>query len=263
MPKISVVTVNYNNAGGLDRTMMSVFAQHSNDLEYIVIDGDSKDGSKQLLNENQSGITHWLSEPDTGVYHAMNKGIGLATGDYVLFLNSGDIFVNDDVLREVAPLLTGGRDIYYGNLIFSHKGKDVLREYPERFNFEYFLERSLPHPGSFIKRELFERIFTYSENYRIVSDWEFFICAILKEKVSYEHLNKVISVFELDGMSNDPANKASIEEEREQVIRKHFPEEYEEYTKWREEKSREVSQAGNTSDNNFIKKIKRWLKRLN
>ncbi|NND62536.1 MAG: glycosyltransferase [Flavobacteriaceae bacterium] len=262
MPKISVVTVNYNNAEGLRQTIQSVIEQEQDEVEYIVIDGNSGDGSAAVIREFESNVDHWISERDKGVYEAMNKGIDMATGDYVLFLNSGDIFYNDNVLNEVAPILSGDLDIYYGNLVFSHSGKDMIREYPKSFDFGYFLERSLPHPGSFIKRSLFDRIFKYSENYRIVSDWEFFICAILKEKVTHRHLDKVISTFELDGMSNDPKNKAFIEEEREQVIRKHFPERYSEYKKWRLEKSKEDSSVGKNSDYTFTKKIKRWLKRF-
>jgi glycosyltransferase involved in cell wall biosynthesis len=262
MPKISVVTVNYNNAEGLDRTIRSVLDQDCKEVEYIVVDGDSQDESVDVIKKHASHAFQWISEPDKGVYEAMNKGIDRASGDYILFLNSGDIFYNEDVLNEIVPMLTDNKDIYYGNLVFSHSGKNTLREYPKHFNFEYFLERSLPHPGSFIKRTLFDRIFKYSEDYRIVSDWEFFIYAVLKEKVSYHHLDKVISIFELDGMSNNPRNKAYIEEEREQVIRKHFPERIEQYKKWYAEKNKQLSNIGMEADITFTRKIKRWLKRL-
>ncbi|MEL6812985.1 MAG: glycosyltransferase family 2 protein [Bacteroidota bacterium] len=227
MPKISIITVNYNNAEGLEQTIASVISQDLQDFEYLVVDGKSTDGSLEVIERQASFIDTWISEADTGVYQAMNKGIRMATGEYLLFLNSGDVLYDSQVLRAVQEKIDGGKDLYYGNLIFTSQGKEMLREYPEDLRFSYFLERSLPHPGSFIKKDLFERIFYYSEVFKIVSDWEFFICAICKEGMSYEHLNMLISRFDLEGMSNDPKNKAQIEEERRLVIQKHFPAMYE------------------------------------
>ncbi|MCW5519183.1 glycosyltransferase [Aureitalea sp. L0-47] len=259
MPKISVVTVNYNNANGLSKTIQSVLAQDLDELEYIVIDGGSEDKSTEVIKSFESSIDHWISESDSGVYEAMNKGIDRASGEYVLFLNSGDEFFTSETLKKVLPQLDSGKDIYYGNLIFIHKLKEMSRDYPKSMDFEYFLERSLPHPGSFIRRSLFDTIFRYSEHFRIVSDWEFFIVAILKEKVSYKHLHLVISRFELDGMSNDPKNKQGIEEERFEVIKKHFPERLKEYWDWRKIKEKEMKKAGKVS---LVSRVKRKINRL-
>lgn len=262
MPKISVVTVNYNNAEGLLRTIKSVINQEISDLEYIVIDGHSTDRSKEVILENASHLDHWRSEPDSGVYEAMNKGIRLASGDYILFLNSGDVFNNRDVLKETIGMLTGEFDIYYGNLIFSNSGKEQLQQYPDKLDFDYFLERSLPHPGSFIRRSLFDRLFYYSEDYDIVSDWEFFVVAVIKEKVNYLHLDKVISKFELDGMSNNPQNKKHIEEERTRVIKHRFPDRLEAYQLWIEKKYPENKTLGNDANTGWLKKTKKWLRRF-
>jgi glycosyltransferase involved in cell wall biosynthesis len=227
MPKISIITVNYNNADGLQRTMSSVAGQSLTNFEYIVIDGNSNDGSINILKDNSSLLSNWVSESDTGVYQAMNKGIKMATGDYLLFLNSGDTFRTTTTLEEVHNKMSHSLDIYYGDLMFTANNKEFLQEYPKELSFDYFLERSLPHPGSFIKKELFERIFYYTESFKIAADWEFFVCAICKEGVSYQHLELVISNFDLLGMSNEPKNKVLIEEERLIALQKHFPSVYE------------------------------------
>ncbi|MGK0385845.1 MAG: glycosyltransferase involved in cell wall biosynthesis [Patiriisocius sp.] len=221
MPKLSIITVNYNNAVGLKKTLQSVANQQMLDVEHIVIDGASTDGSLAFLDEYASGI-QCQSEPDTGVYQAMNKGIRMATGTYVLFLNSGDVFFNEQVMQRVLPKLDPKIEIHYGNLVFESSKEQFVQEYPKELAFSYFLKRSLPHPGSFIKRELFETLFYYTETFKIISDWEFFICAICKENVTYRHLDETISIFGLDGMSNDPVNKQKIASEKDQVFQRHF-----------------------------------------
>ncbi len=229
MPKISIITVNYNDAKGLEKTISSVVDQSLRDMEYIVVDGKSTDGSVDIIEGREQHITQWISQSDSGVYQAMNRGISLATGTYVLFLNSGDTFYDSEVLSKVSEKLDGNKDIYYGNLMFVGKDRQMLTEYPKKLTFNHFVERSLPHPGTFIKRDLFDRYFFYSEDYKIVSDWEFFIFVICKAEVAYEHLEMVISKFDLQGMSNDPKNKALIKEERTRVFQAHFPEQYNEY----------------------------------
>lgn len=267
MPKISIVTVNFNNADGLQQTISSVAAQSLLNFEYVVVDGGSSDASVALIETKKDVISHWISKADTGVYQAMNRGIRMATGDYVLFLNSGDTFCSETVLQDVSEKITNDKDIYYGNLIFKVEQKAYEQEYPEEFDFGYFLDRSLPHPGSFIKKELFDRIFYYSEEYRIVSDWEFFLCAILKEKVTYQHLNMLISNFDLRGMSNDPKNKGKIEQERLSVFRKHFPDMYEETLAQMEERKmlhrKEIQQLSKAGSPRTAKKLARkFLKKL-
>lgn len=254
MPKISIITVNYNNAEGLASTVKSVLSQSLTDFEYIVVDGDSNDGSKTVIDKNEDHISQWISKVDSGVYQAMNRGIEMATGDYVLFLNSGDTFRNSTILLEADKKISGDAEIYFGNLMFTHSGKEMLREYPKELHFDYFLERSLPHPGSFIRRGLFDKYFYYSEDYRIASDWEFFVYVICKAKVSYEHLDMIISNFDLQGMSNDPKNKAKITEERENILGKHFPLEHK-ALKERQLKKRQ-------DDNKLSAKVKRNLNRF-
>ena len=228
MPKFSIITVNYNDVSGLQKTVESVVTQTHTNFEYIVIDGASQDGSAAYIEKNQHFFAHWISEKDKGVYEAMNKGLRWAKGEYVLFLNSGDFFINESVLEKVARKVDDSKAIYYGNLVFRSAKKEFIRTYPKQLEFSYFLKRSLPHPGTFIRRTLFDALFYYSEDYKIISDWEFFIYAICKANVSYQHLEETISVFNLQGMSNNPKNKALIEAEKAKVYQRYFQKEYRE-----------------------------------
>lgn len=219
---ISIITINFNNAIGLRKTIESVVSQSFKNFEYIVIDGNSTDGSKDVLSKFKDKITYSISEPDSGVYIAMNKGVKIAKRDYLLFLNSGDVLVDSEVLVKIVTELKSGLDIYYGNLIFKDK-VEKLTVYPDKLSFHFFYEKSLPHPASFIKRDLFDTISYYNEDLKIVSDWEFFIKAICKYNASYKHINETISIFETDGMSSLKENRKIIKEERSFVINKHFP----------------------------------------
>jgi len=220
---ISIITINYNNAIGLEKTIKSVVSQTHKDFEYIIIDGNSTDRSKEIISKYKDNITSAISEPDSGVYNAMNKGIKTSKGDYLLFLNSGDILENNDVLKNVNKELKSGLDIYYGNLIFENNNSKRLEIYPNKLSFRFFCEKSLPHPASFIKRELFDSISYYNENLKIVSDWEFFMIAICKYNVSHKHINQTITVFDTCGMSSEKINRKVIEKERADVLKKYFP----------------------------------------
>lgn len=221
MLKLSIITVNYNNARGLEQTLQSVLSQDKLAFEHIVIDGGSTDDSIAVLEKYSTGIT-FKSEADSGVYEAMNKGISMAQGEYLLFLNSGDVFYNEKVLARVVPMLDSEIAIYYGDLVFKSETQEFIKQYPDKIAFSFFLKDSLPHPSSFIKKDLFYTLFFYNEKFKIISDWEFFIRVICKENVSYKHLNETISIFEMDGMSNDPANQELISQEKEQVYQMYF-----------------------------------------
>jgi len=224
MIKISIITINYNDLKGLQKTFNSVVNQSNKEFEYVVIDGGSSDGGKEFLEQNSDKLAYWISEKDSGVYNAMNKGIKAAKGEYLLFLNSGDFLVDNTIINQVHQFIDGKVEIYYGNLFCSQNSNRILYwSPPEELSFSYFLDYSLPHPASFIKRNLFERYFYYSENFRIVSDWEFYIYCICKMNVSYKHIDLIVSDFDFDGISSVKENEKLILSEKETVIKKHFP----------------------------------------
>ena len=224
MNKISIITINYNERDGLKKTIQSVVSQTLAEFEYIVIDGNSSDGSKKVIEEYKDKIDHAVSEPDSGIYNAMNKGIRAAKGDYVLFMNSGDCFYKLDTLEKAAQLIDGGHGIYYGDLIYYNKKKKRYEDwiFPNKLTLGFFIENSLPHQGSFIKRSLFDSISMYNENLKIASDWEFFIIAICIEKVSYKHIGLVISEYDFTGISSDPKNYNLVNSEKHLTFDKHF-----------------------------------------
>ncbi len=224
MPKISIITINFNDQVGLEKTYNSVINQSNKDFEYIVIDGGSSDGSKEFIEKNSDKFSYWISEKDSGVYNAMNKGVRAAKGDYILFLNSRDFLIDNTIIDKVLKSINTNFDIYYGNLLYSLNDVNTqLWSPPSTLSFSYFLSDSLPHPSSLIKRELFSKHFLYSENLKIVSDWEFYIFCICKMNVSYKHLNFTISNFDNSGISSVKDNETKINLEKEQVLKKHFP----------------------------------------
>ncbi len=220
-PKISIITINYNNLEGLKKTIKSVKNQSYNEFEYIVIDGNSKDGSAEYIQNNNTLFDYWLSEPDSGVYQAMNKGIEKATGDYLLFLNSGDHFYNAKVLEKNHQEIKHS-DIIYFDLQVIEGDKKFIKTYPDRLSFSYFVEDTLPHPATFIKKEAFVKTNLYKEDFKIVSDWKFFIDAICKYNLSYKRIAKPLSTFYIGGLSSNPKNQIVKFNEKESVLNKDY-----------------------------------------
>jgi glycosyltransferase involved in cell wall biosynthesis len=214
MTKLSIITINLNNKKGLLRTITSVVEQTFQDFEYIIIDGGSKDGSVDIIKQYSHKINYWVSEPDSGVYIAMNKGIKKATGKYCLFLNSGDNLVDTEVLRKVFAFQKD-KDILYGDVFF---GKRKV-SFPQQLDLAYFIKSSLGHPSTFIKRDLFDKIGYYNESLKIVADWEFFLNAIVLGGCSYQYLEGlVIARFSIGGASMVNENEASQLHEKEIVL---------------------------------------------
>lgn len=218
MKKIGIITINFNHAEGLKATLQSVREQTFRDYEYVVVDGGSSDQSVEWLKEAEH-VTRWISENDRGIYDAQNKGIGMGTAEYLLFLNSGDTLAAPDVLQKVLPLLDGHADIVYGNMLIEENGK--LREgvMPAQIDLRQMMRDTLWHPVSFIHHRLFEKYGGYNTQYQIVADYDFFFRMIVKEKVTAVHIPLFISVFRHDGLSADPANVARIRAEKDRVQR--------------------------------------------
>lgn len=201
--KLSIITINYNNLKGLQKTMQSVFEQTWKDFEYIIIDGGSNDGSKEWIEQNSDKITYWKSEPDNGIYNALNKGILASKGEYLLMLNSGDYLVNNPSLSNVFDGNNFSEDIVYGNVLMERNGVIFTESiHPKKLNFSYLRLTMVNHQSIFIKRTLHDKVGFYDENFKTISDWKFLILAICKYNVSYLHLNFSFSVYDVDGLSS-------------------------------------------------------------
>ncbi len=213
-PKLSIITINLNNAAGLLKTIESVISQSDRNFEFIVIDGASKDESPEVLKRFEKEFTWCVSEKDTGIYNAMNKGISRATGQYLIFLNSGDYLNNNEVVKNVLPLLhtsdvmSGDIDIYDAN--HWHDMKSI-----DKIDICYFHVMSLYHQATFISRNLFLTQGLYNEKFKSTGDYEFFIRTLLAARASYTHISLKICNFIADGMSNDPKFRSINMEERE------------------------------------------------
>ncbi|SCX81973.1 glycosyltransferase family 2 protein [Flavobacterium caeni] len=224
MGKISIITINYNNKTGLEKTIGSVLSQKGVDFEYVVIDGNSKDGSREVVEQYKSQVAYALSEPDTGIYNAMNKGIRAATGDYLLFLNSGDTLLEQDTLAKAAALIDGQYDFYYGNQIYLSNRSNQIEHWiaPEQVSLGFFVDNSLPHQATFIRRTLFEKFGMYNENLKIASDWEFFTVAICLHKASYKHIGMVVADYDFTGISSNPDSYNLVQSEKKIVMERYF-----------------------------------------
>ncbi len=214
---ISVITINYNDLEGLIKTVNSVVAQTFKNVEFILVDGASTDGSAEYVKSNASHFTYWVSEPDSGIYNAMNKAIKMATGDYLIFMNSGDYFYNQNVLSEIADSLFGA-DIIYGRSIREHQNKKT--EWPYIFDVDKgdLYKYSLHHQSMFFKRELFEKYGGYNEEYKIVADWEFCLRMYLQTESKFKRIDNFISVFNLDGVSQSEKG-ARLDFEERNIVR--------------------------------------------
>ncbi|SIS44744.1 Glycosyl transferase family 2 [Kaistella chaponensis] len=221
-PKISIITINYNNREGLERTFDSVFSQNYTNFEYIVIDGASNDGSKELIDQFSDKITFWVSEPDKGIYNAMNKGIDQVNGDYVFFLNSGDIFLNSNSLETVSKELHT-EDIIYFNIQVVGENREFVKKCPQQLDFEFLYKGTLPHQSTFMKTETFKIVGKYDEKISIVADWKWFLVAVCNYNLKFRNVEEIISIYYLDGISADEKSRPIIKKERREILENSVP----------------------------------------
>lgn len=199
---LSIITINYNNADGLLRTVESVLSQTEKDFEYIVIDGGSTDASKDILRKHETSFSYCISEKDAGIYNAMNKGWRKASGKYCLFLNSGDYLYDKNVIEKAIHVLENSKqEVVYGDLNIFDNTNSIIRRFGEPVSLYYFYYDFLPHPASFIQRALLEQLNGYRENYRVISDWIFFIEAFVA-KATFAKVDLIVSAFNNLGISS-------------------------------------------------------------
>lgn len=217
--KLSIITVNLNNCAGLQRTIDSILAQTWRDFEWIVIDGGSTDGSKELIERYAEYFSYWVSEPDNGIYNAMNKGIRMAKGEYLNFMNSGDRFAGPEVLRDVFENLSPA-DIVYGICVQKDaEGKDQTLGICRQLEWYDLLSANIPHQAAFYKRSCFDRIGGYDERYHVLADWRFNATVLMYYGGVATFLPLLICYYEGGGASE--TDKAR--EEHERLCQETFP----------------------------------------
>lgn len=213
---ISVITIAKNEEKTIERTILSVINQSaSSEIEYIVIDGKSSDKTLEIINKYKSKISKIISEPDFGIYNAMNKGIKAANGDYILFLNAGDELFCNKTIEKFLPKLNC--DLIFGDITIRDKnGKDSTIEYDFIDDFELFY-KSLPHPCTFIKKECFLKLDLYDETKKIMSDWQWFL-KYFKSGGKYSYIKIPVAIFYLGGISTSKKFKKLQKQERKEIL---------------------------------------------
>ncbi|WP_158989868.1 glycosyltransferase family 2 protein [Mucilaginibacter sp. L196] len=219
-PILSVITIVYNNVKDIERTMLSVLNQTYTGIEYIVVDGLSNDGTIDIIKKYESRITKFISEKDEGIYDAMNKGLGLATGDYVIFMNSGDEFFDADTVTAVFASADDA-DIYYGETeMIDDSGRSLgqrRHKAPKQFNWLGFnLGMSISHQAIYIKRSLIE---PYDRKYQLSADIDWIIRAAKKAKKTV-NVNRYVAKYLVGGMSKTKHRQSLAE--RFDIMKHHY-----------------------------------------
>ena len=231
--KLSIITINRNNAEGLEKTLRSVAAQSFREFEYIVIDGASTDGSVEVIKKYEAQFAHlkWVSEPDRGIYNAMNKGLRMATGDYIQILNSGDCLASNDILERMLAALeeAGNPSILYGNMVkcFLDGRKMVDKCFAgQEITMLGMYTGTLNHDPAYVRRDLFEKYGYYDESLKIVSDWKWYMQAIILGGEKPQYVDLDVTLFDMTGISENADSKEMIRKERETVLKQLIPNVY-------------------------------------
>lgn len=254
--KLSIITINYNNCVGLSKTIESFISQTWQDFEWIIVDGGSMDGSRELIEQTASlletrgwSIEHfsgpenslcfidnlssidtisfsrrflWCSEKDRGIYNAMNKGILHANGEYCLFMNSGDFLSDIHSLETVSKWGLASDFECFVTIDAQSEGKRFLSKYNyDDIHAYQLIYSTLPHQALFIRRDLFRAVGMYDENLKIVSDWKFNLLALVFNSASYSYRPFVFARTQPNGVSR--TNLAQLQSERNSVLQSLFP----------------------------------------
>jgi len=222
--KITVITVCYNAQDTIEDTIKSVQAQKYKNLEYIIIDGASTDKTFEIIDKYKDVVTKLVSEPDSGVYNAMNKGINQATGDLLFFLNADDVFINELVIEQFANFAKKNpAGLLLGDVIMLDKYSGAIFNEKQPFVDNILLFKSTVfHPATFFRKEVFEKYGQFNEENKIVSDYEWFLNYFVKNNGDFAYLNKPVTLFSLGGLSSNEKWATLHEEERSMAIKRYF-----------------------------------------
>jgi glycosyltransferase involved in cell wall biosynthesis len=193
--KLSIITPTLNPGPVLERTIESVLSQGFDNLEHLIIDGGSSDGTLDLV--HRFGHLKVVSEPDEGIFDAMNKGIAAASGDWIYFLGSDDYFADDHVLRELCPIFKSELDVVYGDIFDFQTGK----RYGGPIDEIKIRQKNISHQAIFFKRRVFEQVGLFDKTYRSYADWDHNMRWMLSHNICKKHLDRVITVYAGNGFS--------------------------------------------------------------
>jgi glycosyltransferase involved in cell wall biosynthesis len=210
LKKISVITINFNNKLGLEKTIQSVISQplFKEHIEYIIIDGGSNDCSVETIKEFEGSIHFWVSEKDGGIFYAMNKGLQKATGEYVIFMNSGDVFCNNLIDKRFIDSLN--TQLVYGNYYLESELPKNLCKQTETIDFAYLLGKTICHQALFMQRDLCVK-YPFEYQFNIIGDWIQLFKIMKNENPSIKYVNQVICIYDIEGLSIQQNDKRLLQ----------------------------------------------------
>lgn len=217
-PLISIITVSYNAVNTIEETILSVINQNFEDYEYIIIDGGSTDGTKDIIEKYEDKISFWVSEPDKGIYDAMNKGVRYTEGEYIYFLGADDIFIDNLVLGKVNDFLINKSNVYYGNVIFKKRNK----LYDGKFNLFKIVTRNISHQSIFYPKKVYDE-FEYNTAYKIFADYDLNLKLFNHKLFQFEYMPLTIALFNDEGASGTNTLDINFEADRLIIIKRNFP----------------------------------------
>lgn len=206
--RLTIITVTYNNSEGLARTIKSITSQTCKDFEYVIVDGASTDNSVEIIKDNETHISKWISEPDTGIYNAMNKAVRMATGDYCLFINAGDELYSNKTVEEICKLdfdedFVEGREYDASLNAYSTPPKEPTLAF-------YLFIGNNRHQASLIKRAMLLQ-YPYDEKLKIASDLKFNVESLVIRNCSYKCIDTIIAKYEGGGISRKMNHKKELD----------------------------------------------------
>ncbi|MCR5798897.1 MAG: glycosyltransferase [Lachnospiraceae bacterium] len=223
--KVTVATVCYNSIDTIEDTIKSVISQTYNDVEYIIVDGASDDGTIDIVDryKDDQGIVA-ISEPDKGLYDAMNKATNLATGDYILFMNSGDVFYDENVIKDLSAVLAEGHDLVFGNVIRNKPQGQIIEKYHGKHKIMSLLlqGRMMCHQSVFTRIDIM-RQYGFDLQYSITADYDF-IMRLMRDKRELVYVDRTVSIVDsIYGISSSDKNLNAMREQDDKSLKKNFP----------------------------------------
>jgi glycosyltransferase involved in cell wall biosynthesis len=211
--KISIITVCYNSASTIEKTILSVASQTYTNIEYIIVDGSSKDNTLSIVKKHEDKVSNWISEPDKGLYDAMNKGIAMASGDLIGILNSDDTFNSNTVIEEIANFhIQNSIEASVGNIIQHKESGKIVRLYsskywnPEKLTIGFMP----PHPSIFFKKELFDKFGIYDLGFKIGADYELITRFFLKNNIAWKYSGITTTAMLVGGLSSSGSSSYKL-----------------------------------------------------
>ncbi|MBG6187865.1 glycosyltransferase family 2 protein [Flavobacterium sp. CAN_S2] len=221
--KISIITVVYNNEKTITQAMQSVLSQTYNDIEYVIIDGSSKDNTVNLINNYKENLGYFISEKDSGLYDAMNKGIRACTGDVIGILNSDDLYQDSTVIASVMEQFIADPelDILYADLVYVKRDdtNKVVRRWRTKSYYDSFFENANvpPHPALFVKNKVYEKVGMFDLQYKLAADYELMLRMFKKHQFKSKYFNKLVIKMRLGGATNQ--SFANIVSQNKEVLK--------------------------------------------